>query len=130
MNKEAFTIIIPIPNKWLSPNCMIASVGARIAKSKEAKKQRLRVNEKIRSLFANEGVPVWERASVFPVFFYSTKRKRDEDNAIGSLKSAYDGIIDSGLVADDDPEHMTKLPPSFLFDKTFPRVELLIERVR
>lgn len=75
-----------------------------------------------------EDIP-WERVDVSVVFYYKTKRRRDEDNAMGSLKAAYDGIVDAGLVGDDDWEHMSRKIPEFRVDKTFPRVELLLERV-
>lgn len=75
-----------------------------------------------------EDIP-WERVDVSVVFYHKTKRRRDEDNAIGSLKAAYDGIVDAGLVGDDDWKHMSRKIPEFRVDKTFPRVELLLERI-
>ncbi len=36
---------------------------------------------------------------------------RDVDNLVATLKPACDGLVDAGLVADDDPAHMTKLMP-------------------
>ena len=71
----------------------------------------------------------WSACSVKAEFFHKTKRRRDEDNAIGSLKAAYDGIVDAGLVPDDDYAHMRREPPDFEIDRNWPRVVLSITRV-
>jgi hypothetical protein len=47
---------------------------------------------------------------------------------MGSLKAAYDGIVDSGLVVDDDFDHMQRGVPTFSVDRDYPRVELTITR--
>lgn len=70
----------------------------------------------------------WKYVIVEAVFFFKTARRRDEDNAMGSLKAAYDGIVDSGLVPDDDYKHMRRGMPKFYVDKKFPHVELTITR--
>jgi crossover junction endodeoxyribonuclease RusA len=74
-------------------------------------------------------VAAWEKASVTPVFYFPNERRRDEDNAIASLKAAYDGIVDAGLLPDDDHKHMQRERPEFKIDKRHPRVELTIERL-
>jgi Holliday junction resolvase RusA-like endonuclease len=70
----------------------------------------------------------WAHVTVQAAFFYADKRRRDQDNAMGALKSAYDGIVDSGLVADDDYEHMERGAPTFSIDPKSPRVEITITR--
>lgn len=104
---------------------MTGSLGGRIAKSKAAKKQRSLVKSIIENMHCGY-VPRVKRISVKPIFFHQTHRKRDEDNATGSLKSAYDGIVDSKLVKDDSPEYMVRENPEFRIDKKDPRVELKI----
>lgn len=37
--------------------------------------------------------------------------RRDADNLVATLKPVADGLVDAGLVVDDDPAHMTKLMP-------------------
>ena len=49
-------------------------------------------------------------------------------NHLAMLKPAYDGLVDSGLIVDDDSEHLKTQTPIFLIDRKFPRVELKIER--
>ena len=71
----------------------------------------------------------WKLASVKVAFYYGNTRRHDEDNAMGSLKAAYDGIVDSGLLNDDDHTHMQRQIPEFLIDKLNPRVMLEITRL-
>lgn len=124
---EHVVVVLPIPNKVLSPNCMIASLGGRYMKVAATKKYRALTRA---SLEAEEITTApWNYARVFPTFFHATIRRRDEDNYQGMLKAAYDGVVDSGLVEDDDSKHMRKEPPTFLVDKDYPRVELRIERM-
>lgn len=125
MNNLSFIIAIPLPSKYLSPNWMTGSFGGRIAKSKAAKKQRNSVKDIIEGMHLGY-VPRCKKISVKPIFFHKVSRKRDEDNAIGSLKSAYDGIVDSKLVKDDSPEYMIREIPEFRIDKQNPRAELRI----
>uniref|UniRef100_A0A6M3KT08 Uncharacterized protein n=1 Tax=viral metagenome TaxID=1070528 RepID=A0A6M3KT08_9ZZZZ len=101
---------------------MTGSLGGRIAKSKAAKKQREFVRHAIVTLVLGS----FNKVSIKPIFFHKVNRRRDEDNAVGSLKSAYDGIVDSGLIKDDSPEYMIRENPEFRIDKQIPRVELRI----
>ncbi len=126
MTNESITIILPIPNQLLQPNCMIGSLGGRLAKSSAVKKQRRLAKEAIEDAEV-ETMP-WPRVMISVEFYHKDKRRRDTDNADGSLKSAYDGIVDSGIVQDDAPEYMTRSEPSFHVDREFPRVEITLVR--
>jgi len=125
--QETVTIILPLPNKVLSPNYTCGSIGGRFAKASATKRYRRLAKEAAEA----EGIDTapWQKVRVSVTFFHKVNRKRDEDNAIGSLKAAYDGIIDSGLVPDDDSRHMRREIPAFSIDKEFPRVMIIIERV-
>ena len=71
----------------------------------------------------------WQTAEVKAVFYHKTNRRRDGSNFNAMLKGAFDGIVDAGLVVDDDARHWTTLPPEFYIDKENPRVEITITRV-
>jgi len=71
----------------------------------------------------------WPQVLVEAAFFHKTNRTRDQDNAMGALKAAYDGIVDAGLVVNDDYEHMKRGSPTFGIDRDFPRVVLTIQRL-
>jgi crossover junction endodeoxyribonuclease RusA len=127
MTEEEFTIVLPLPAKVLSPNSRLASHGGVMMKAAATKRYRRLAREAVEA----EGVESapWEYAKVAPLFYYRDKRRRDQDNAMASLKAAYDGIVDSGLVQDDDYKHMGRTIPEFHIDREYPRVELIITRV-
>jgi len=127
MQSEILVIVLPPPPRVLSPNSMIASLGGRFKKAAAAKKYRRLAKEAILAEQI-ESAP-WERATVQAAFYRKTKRRRDPDNDNASLKSAYDGIVDAGLIPDDDYDHLQRLPPSTGIDREYPRVVLTITRV-
>ena len=47
---------------------------------------------------------------------------------MGALKAAYDGIVDAGLVENDDYAHMERGAPTFFIDRLTPRVVLTVTR--
>ena len=125
---EELTIILPLPKKVLSPNSPTYTIGGRYAKAAATKKYR-RIAKEAVEVEQIDTAP-WVKVLVEVTFFHETNRKRDTDNAMGSLKAVYDGIVDSGLVSDDDREHMQRREPEFLIDKKSPRVELTITRLK
>jgi Holliday junction resolvase RusA-like endonuclease len=127
MTPEEITIVLPLPNKVLQPNCTIGSFGGRMMKAAAAKKYRRLAREAIEAEQI-ENLP-WKKVSVHAIFYHANNRKRDQDNAMGALKAAYDGITESKLVADDDYLHMNQGIPEFKIDKEFPRVTLKLIRL-
>lgn len=125
---EAITIILPIPNRVLSPNCAVGSLRGRFMKAAAAKKYRKQAKDAAEACGVETGP--WQMANVAATFYHSMKRRRDQDNAMAALKSAYDGIVDAGIVVDDDYEHLRRDAPDFLIDKKHPRVELIIRRIK
>lgn len=124
---ESFTIILPLPGGLLSPNYKPGSHGSRMAQARATRKYRTLSRETVEEIKL-ESIP-WEKCTVRAFFLHSTKRRRDPDNATGSLKAAYDGIVDAGVVPDDDWEHMEREKPAFDSDDIYPRVEITVERV-
>lgn len=127
MTPESVTIILSLPPKVLQPNCTVATIGGRFKKAAATKRYRRLAKEAIEAECI-ETRP-WGKVAVKAIFYFSYARRRDPDNANGSLKAAYDGIVDAGLVVDDDYEHMERMPPIFKGDKAYPRVELTITRI-
>ncbi len=122
---ETVTIILPLPSPYLSPNKPPASRGGRIKKAQIARKQRKLACKMTKDTMV-ETAP-WEKATIQAHFFHRQKRRRDDVNFLAMLKSAYDGIVDAGLLVDDDSDHLATLTPIFSIDKESPRVELTIE---
>ncbi len=127
MIPESVTIVLPLPPKVLQPNCTIATPGGRFMKAAAIKRCR-----KLACVAVEEecvdSAP-WLLVKIWPTFYFKDKRRRDQGNAIASLKAYEDGIIDSGLVPDDDAEHWKLQPPIFYIDKEHPRIMLRIERM-
>lgn len=124
---ESVSIILPLPPRSLSPNCPVGSRGGRFAKAAAAKKYRQKARETAEAASIESGP--WKLASVTASFFFPTKRRRDQDNAMAMLKPAYDGLVDAGLVVDDDYDHLKRESPIFAIDTDFPRVELVLTRL-
>jgi hypothetical protein len=125
MQNETVTIILPLPSPYLSPNRPPGSKGSRIRKATIAKAYRKQAREVTLEQCIDE---TWEKATIKAKFYHAQKRRRDSLNFMSSLKSAIDGVVDAGLLKDDDSTCLTPLPPTFEIDKENPRVELLFTR--
>lgn len=124
---ETVRIVLPLPVKRLSPNCTVATRGGRFAKARATSKYRQLAREAVEASFVESGP--WERAVATVTFFWPDHRRRDEDNAVASLKAAYDGIVDAGLIVDDNSRHLRREMPVFCIDKASPRVEIVVTRM-
>ncbi len=127
MFAEELVIILPPLAKALQPNCGVATMGMQMAKGRIVSAQRKRTAEAV-ALEECESLP-WGKCSVHATFYFATKRGRDVDNLIASLKSTYDGLVDAGVVSDDTPEYMVRLMPEIEYDRKYPRIELTIKRL-
>lgn len=97
-------------------------------KAQATKRYRRLAKERIEAEQISSGP--WELARVNAAFFFKNDRRRDPDNAMGSIKAAYDGIVDANLVVDDDAKHMLRGEPTFDVCPEWPRVILTIERLK
>lgn len=58
-------------------------------------------------------------------YYFKVKRRRDPDNY---CKVLFDAMMQTGIIADDDPEHL-EYRISFAIDRKRPRVEIEVEDV-
>lgn len=65
-----------------------------------------------------------ERCEIEQTVYYSNHRRHDADNSVP--KFILDGLVDSGMIVDDDSEHIAKLTLSCQVDVANPRTELKI----
>lgn len=124
---ESVLIVLPLPPRVLSPNVFTGSRGGRMKKARETKGYRAKARRAAEDLGVESGP--WQRATVAATFFHRDQRRRDDVNSMAMLKPAYDGLVDAGLLEDDDAAHLTTLPATFAVDREHPRVELRIERL-
>ena len=123
-------VTLSLPHKALSPNST-AHWKTKAAKRKAYRLEsgwagKIAYHATCSRLWAEDPRPM-ERAKVTPFFYWPDKRKRDEDNASASLKAAFDGLQDAGIIQDDSG--LSPQPPVFAVDRQFPRVELHIEEI-
>lgn len=124
---ETIVIALPLPNRCLSPNFPCASLKGRFMRAAAAKKQRRMAKDATESAAAGA---MWEAATIRAVFYHTKERRRDDVNALAMLKSAYDGIVDAGIIPDDDARHLTTTGAEFRIDRRCPRVEIFVTRTK
>lgn len=123
---ESVLIVLPLPPPELSPNRPPGSFGGRMKKAASSSRYRTLARRAAEDAGVESGP--WERATVRATFYHARRNRRDDVNFLASLKPAYDGLVDAGLLEDDDSEHLTTLPAAFELDREHPRVELLVTR--
>lgn len=126
MTPERAIIVLPLPPRVLSPNVAQATLRGRFAKAAATRRYRRLAREAIQEECVDSAP--WGKVVVEAEFYFKRRGRHDDENAMVSIKPAYDGIVDAGLVVDDDSEHMRKMPPMFLVDRIDPRVVLIITR--
>lgn len=65
------------------------------------------------------------KCEINQVIYYPNNRRHDVDNS--TPKFVIDGLVESGMIIDDDSNHITKLTLECGVDKVHPRTELLIK---
>ena len=65
-----------------------------------------------------------EQCEVSQTVYYPNNRRHDIDNSVP--KFILDGLVESGMIVDDDCKHITKLTLKCKIDREYPRTELLI----
>ena len=118
--QDCLTIVLGLPPKGLSPNDRMH----HHAKAKVTKAYRQEAHIKALEAKGRSFGDPWEHAVSQETFFWPTSHRRDVRNAEAKLKAAYDGIIDAGVLRDDDVEHLTHVPTVFSWDRENPRVEI------
>ena len=111
-------IVLPLPPRELSPNAR----PHWAAKARAVR--RYRETAYLSSLAERRARPM-RVAKVTARFFFRTRRRRDRDNLLASLKPAFDGIADAGIVTDDSA--MVHMPVEQRVDRANPRVEIAVE---
>ena len=117
---QTLKVVLPLPPKELSPN-------ARVhwgRKARAVKRYRLVASAATEGALVEAGRPdaAWEATSLQIFLFNRTRHRRDPDNLLAAMKSAFDGIADA-LGVDD--ARWIHLPPVQEKDPD-PRVEIRV----
>jgi crossover junction endodeoxyribonuclease RusA len=75
-------------------------------------------------------VPACEKVRVTVIYRPRDNRRRDPLNLVATLKACEDGMVDAGVVPDDNPEYVESVMPLIdVADPQDPGLQLYIERV-
>lgn len=66
-----------------------------------------------------------EKCEIEQSVYYPNRRRHDVDNSVP--KFILDGLVESGMIVDDDSSHLCKLSLQCDVDKEYPRTELNIK---
>ena len=93
-----------------------------------ARKERLALQSDVAKLLRYHKVPAMDHAWIWLDWTPGTVRRRDTDNPEPTRKCCIDQVVRSGLLEDDDHEHVD-LPQMVIHepDKTHPRLLLVID---
>lgn len=97
----SISIHLPMPDKALSPNARVHWA----TKSRAVKSLRGRATLLALAALGGSPAPHWRAADVTIVITPPDRRNRDRDNLLASLKGAFDGAQDAGIVIDDSGFH-------------------------
>lgn len=110
-------IVLRPPPDALSPNARVH----RMVKARAVKEYRAHAWAQVRTL----GIPpCFDWARVQTTYYAATNRGRDGDNFLATMKPAFDGIADAGVVGND--RQMVHEPVRFEVDAESPRVEIVL----
>lgn len=116
----SITIALPIPNRVLSPNTR----SHWAVKARHTKQYRTLANLTAVAALKGKRPPGWTTATTTIKAYYKQHRQRDADNLLASLKSAFDGIADSGIIANDSG--LSHEPVTIGRDVINPRIEITL----
>jgi len=113
------TLTLPLPPRELHPNARVHwAVKARA--TKQYRKTAYCYALVAQGMARRE----WTTAELHMTWHMPDKRRRDPDGLVASMKAAIDGLVDAGILADDD--RLVIYPPTICVDRERPRVEVTI----
>lgn len=112
------TIRLSLPDPNLSPNARINRYK-KAALTAAARRTAMLITRAAMDPCGNWPM---DRVTARETFVWPTKARRDVRNAEASTKAIWDGIVDSGLIIDDDYWHLTHAPSEFAFNKKDPHL--------
>lgn len=118
---DGFTVTLQLPHKSLSPNsrCHWAT------KARAAKGYRSAAWAVALERLGRDPAPQWVQAVCQCRFYFPDRRIRDCDNLLASLKSAFDGLADAGIIANDSG--LIHLPVVRDVDAHNPHVDIVVQ---
>lgn len=120
--RDVVVIDLPLPSRTLSPN------GRAHWRTKAKAVSKYRDAAYLVAKQAQCGAwRRWGLAVARVTFHWPDDIRRDEDNAVASLKPAFDGLVDAGLIIDDSTRVLRRERPVHCVDRGRPRVVIEVE---
>ena len=69
------------------------------------------------------------KAQIIYTFYFADKRRRDVDNLMLTPKLLNDGFVEANVLVDDNGENLSLVFQPFQYDKTNPRVEMILRSI-
>lgn len=115
------SLMLPWPPKELSPNARVhwAALAPIKAGYREECGWRAKVGETDKGFLPQSMRPLPPPVRATVTFVVPDRRRRDVDNLMASVKAAWDGCVDAGLLEDDSADKFTPRPadPAFRVEK-------------
>lgn len=115
----SFVVWLDTPPKALNPNGRFH----HMAKAGAVRKYRRDACTLARLVMAGQLLN-WHEVTAQVTFYHRDKRRRDPDNLAAMLKPAWDGLVDAGVLVDDD--RITHKPIEQAVDRQGPGVKVEI----
>lgn len=93
---------------WTRPPLSLNDRGHWAARARRIKE----VRAVAAALTRAQHIPAAAKVAVHLDYVPRDRRRRDEDNLVGTFKACCDGIVDAGVVVDDAPAYMVKDMPT------------------
>lgn len=87
---------------------------------------RVKKQETSRAANAARGVSPFHEPVVVEFLWVEKDKRRDIDNVAFAKKFVLDGLVQAGVIANDNAKHVVGLSDKFAYDKNNPRVEVTI----
>lgn len=126
MSGGALHLVVP------DPGCGLLNANQRLHWSTKAKRTRGWRNATTWHAIARSLPRGLDRVHIVAVVRWPDKRRRDVHNVMPTIKACIDGLVDYGLIPDDNDKHL--IGPDLRVGPVLPRgerlrVELTIERI-
>ena len=121
---ETIKIELPPPHKALRPNARSATWHRKATATKQYRAAARYAAIAQMNELRWPAPPRWKAATVAVVFSFRSNVRRDKDNLLASLKAAFDGIADSGLV--DNDSGLTFLPVEVFYIRNLQRESVIL----
>lgn len=101
------------PREWTIEVAGVEPLSLNDRDSRYARARRVADwREQVGWLAKAQRIPRLDRVHVAMTFRPPNNNRRDADNLVATLKPVLDGLVDAGVVADDNPDHVTWDPPA------------------